>query len=270
MARAVPAVTRALDVLELFLDRNTLTAPEVAERLKLPRTTVHELVNTLVDRSYLIASESSPIRYRLGMRLFQLGNRFAEQLDLAREAQQVAAEVAGACDETVHIAVLDGAHVVYVAKVDSTHPVRMVSAVGRRLPAHCTAVGKVLLAALSTEALEARYPPGQSLPAMTPNSVTSPARLRAVLSEVRAQGVSYDNCESNDAVRCVAAPVADHSGAVVAAISISVPIIRWTPEREKEWTPLVRTGALTLSHRLGYAGGSDAIGLERVAVSSAG
>jgi DNA-binding IclR family transcriptional regulator len=254
MARAVPAVTRALDVLELFLDRNTLTAPEIAERLKLPRTTVHELVNTLVDRSYLIAVDGSPIRYWLGMRLFQLGNRFAEQLDLAREAQQVAAQVAGACDETVHIAVLDGAYVVYVAKVDSTHPVRMVSAVGRRLPAHCTGVGKVLLAALSTEAFEARYPPGQGLTAMTPNSITSPARLHAALAEIREQGVGYDNCESNDAVRCVAAPVTDHTGTVVAGMSISAPIIRWHPEREQELATLVRAGARTLSLRLGFPG----------------
>jgi IclR family KDG regulon transcriptional repressor len=91
------------------------------------------------------------------------------------------------CDETVQVAVLDGTDVVYVAKVDSTHPVRMVSAVGRRLPAHCTGLGKMLLSELSAEALDARYPRDRELPGMTPDSITSPARLRAHLAEVRAR-----------------------------------------------------------------------------------
>ena len=132
MARVVPAVSRALDILELFLDRPTLSAPEITDRLELPRTTVHELLGTLVERAYLVPVGGQPTRYRIGMRLFQLGASFADHLDLAREAQDVAHDIAAACDETVHIAVLDGADVVYIAKVDSTHPVRMVSAVGRR------------------------------------------------------------------------------------------------------------------------------------------
>jgi IclR family transcriptional regulator, KDG regulon repressor len=254
MARAVPAVSRALDILELFLTDGTLSAPEITARLGLPRTTVHELVNTLVDRDYLAAVAGAPIRYRLGMRLFQLGGQFADRLDLTREAQEVATEVAAACDETVHVAVLDGTEVVYVSKVDSTHPVRMVSAVGRRLPAHCTAVGKVLIAALSTEDFQARYPRGRELPAMTPQSITSPERLRQHLAEVRDAGVAYDDCESNEAVGCVAAGVRDSTGQMVAAMSISVPTIRWSDQRRVEWTELVRRGAAALSRRLGHRG----------------
>jgi len=252
MARAVPAVTRALDVLELFLDRPTLTAPEITERLALPRTTVHELVNTLLDRSYLVALDGSPIRYRLGLRLFQLGNQFAEQLDLTREAHSAAAEVAQACDETVHVAVLEGTHVIYIAKADSTHSVRMVSAVGRRLPAHCTAIGKALLSGLSAAALDARYPRDRPLAAMTPRSITSSGRLRTEVASVAESGLAYDDCESNEAVRCVAAPVHDHSGAMVAAMSVSVPIIRWTDPNSAQWAALVRDGAAALSARLGY------------------
>jgi IclR family transcriptional regulator, KDG regulon repressor len=252
MGRAVPAVSRALDILELFLERPTVSAPQITELLDLPRTTVHELVSTLVDRGYLDAVAGAPIRYRLGMRTFQLGSQFADRLDLVREAQDAAGEVAVACDETVHVAVLDGRDVVYIAKVDSTHPVRMVSAVGRRLPAHCTAVGKVLLSGLTAEELDARYPPGSPLPAMTPNSITSLARLRAHLRQVREEGVGYDDCESNEAVRCVSAPAYDHNGRMVAAMSISVPTIRWTDERCAEWTDLVRAGAAALSRRLGH------------------
>jgi DNA-binding IclR family transcriptional regulator len=252
MGRAVPAVTRALDILELFLDRPSLSAPQITERLGLPRTTAHELLTTLVDRGYLEAVVGAPTRFRLGLRLFQLGSQFADRLDLVREAQDAAADIAAACDETVHVAVLDGTDVVYVAKVDSTHPVRMVSAVGRRLPAHCTAVGKMLLSGLTDEAIEARFPRGRALPAMTPQSIASPVRLRAHLADVRRQGVAYDECESNDAVRCVAAGVHDHTARMVAAMSISVPSIRWTDENAAAWTELIGRGARGLSERLGY------------------
>jgi DNA-binding IclR family transcriptional regulator len=250
MPRVVPAVIRALDILELFLDRPQLSAREVAERLDLPRTTVHELLVTLVARSYLISVPGQPVRYRLGMPLFQLGTAFAGRLDLVREAQGVAREVAAACNEAVHVAVLDDADVIYLVKVDSTHPVRMVSAVGRRLPAHCTAVGKVLLAALDPAGLDALLK--DALPAMTPESITDPDRLRAHLERVRAEDIAADIGESDTAMRCVAAPIRDHSGATIAAMSLSAPMIRWTPKAHEEWTELVRDGASTLSARMGY------------------
>lgn len=252
MGRAVPAVVRALDILELFLDGETLSAPEITTRLGLPRTTVHELVHTLVDRHYLTVSPDRAGGYRLGMRVFQLGGVFAGQLDLAREGQAVAGEVAALCDETVHVAVLEGTEVVYVAKVDSTQPVRMVSAVGRRLPAHCTAVGKMLLAMQPPAALAARYPGRVPLPAMTPSSITSLAALKRHLAEVREAGLAYERCESNDAVACVAAPVRDHEGEVVAAMSISVPVMRWDDERAAKLGTVVSDGAAALSARLGH------------------
>ncbi|MFF5084845.1 IclR family transcriptional regulator [Actinoplanes sp. NPDC000266] len=250
MPRVVPAVSRALDILELFLDRPQLSAREVMERLDLPRTTVHELLVTLVDRSYLIAVPGQPVEYRLGLPLFQLGAAFAGRLDLVHEARNVTREVAAVCNEAVHVAVLDGADVVYLVKVDSTHPVRMVSGVGLRLPAHCTAVGKVLLSALDRVALDAVLK--GELPGMTPDSITDPDRLRDHLDQVRAAGVAVDVGESDGAMRCVAAGVRDHSGAVIAAMSVSAPIIRWTPEAHGEWTALVQDGAARLSARMGY------------------
>jgi IclR family KDG regulon transcriptional repressor len=252
MPRVVPAVVRALDILELFLERPQLSAREVGERLGLPRTTVHELLVTLVDRSYLVTVPGQPVVYRLGMRMFELGAAFTGRLDLVREAGNVARDVAAACDEAVHVAVLDGADVVYLVKVDSTHPVRMVSGVGLRLPANCTAVGKVLMAALDPAGLDAILVNG-ALPGMTPNSITDPDRLRAHLDRVRSEGVAVDTGESDSAMRCVAAAVRDHSGAVIAGMSVSAPIIRWTPQAEAEWASLVRKGAATLSTRMGYA-----------------
>ncbi|MFI8367854.1 IclR family transcriptional regulator [Streptomyces sp. NPDC085466] len=254
MGRLVPAVTRAFDILELFLQGDgTLSAPEITRRLGLPRTTTHELVSTLTARNYLVPVPEQPGRYRLGVRTYQLGSRYAEQLDLAAEGREVAREIAETCGETVHVALLEDADVIYVAKVDSTHAVRMVSAAGRRLPAHCTAVGKMLLAALPAGELDELLD-GRELVAMTPRSITDPDALRAALAEIAALGVAVEQRESNPDVSCVAAPVRDRSGRVVAALSVSVPVIRWDEARENELTALAVHGATELSHRLGHRG----------------
>lgn len=254
MGRLVPAVTRAFDILELFLQgEETLSAPEITRRLGLPRTTTHELITTLAARNYLTQVPQQPGRYRLGVRTYQLGSRYAEQLDLAAEGQAVAREIADTCDETVHVALLEDLDVIYVAKVDSTHAVRMVSAAGRRLPAHCTSVGKALLAFLPEEEFDARVA-GRELARMTPHSITDPDALRAALAEIRARGTALEHRESNPDVSCVAAPVRDGSGQVVAALSISVPVIRWSREREDELAALAAKGAHDLSLRLGHRG----------------
>jgi len=246
-------VTRALDILELFLDGDgSLSAPDIVRKLQLPRTTVHELVTTLSARAYIVPVPGQPGRYRLGVRPYQLGSRYAEQLDLAAEGQQVARTVAETCDETVHVAILEGADVIYIAKVDSTHAVRMVSAAGRRLPAHCTSVGKMLLASLPEQELAARIPDDAELVRMTPNSITEPKALREALAEIRERGVAVENRESNPDVICVAAPVRDRTGQVVAALSISVPMIRWSEERRGDLEQLALKGAGDLSELLGY------------------
>ncbi|MEV6104518.1 IclR family transcriptional regulator [Streptomyces sp. NPDC051940] len=255
MGRLVPAVTRAMDILELFLGPDdSLSAPEITRRLGLPRTTVHELVTTLAARNYLSGVPGQPGRYRLGVRTYQLGSAFGERLDLAAEGREVARKVAETCDETVHVAILEDADVIYVAKIDSTHAVRMVSAAGRRLPAHCTAVGKMLLASLPEATLDARLPAGRPLVAMTDQSYTSPDELRRHLAGIREHGVAVEERESNPDVSCVAAPVRDSAGRVVAAMSISVPMIRWSAERRRELAELATKGAQELSARLGYRG----------------
>lgn len=159
MARSVPAVVRALDVLELFLDgRTNLSAPEVATALGLPRTTVHELLATLVEREYVERLPDNAHRFRLGLRVFELGNTYAEALDVVRDGQSVVDEVAARCGETCQLAVLDGRDVVYVAKADGSHDLRVQAPVGRRFTALRTAAGRVLLAHLPWSDLDRRFP----------------------------------------------------------------------------------------------------------------
>lgn len=253
MARRTPAVQRSLDILELFLDgRDSVSAPEIVEELELPRTTVHELLNTLAGREYLHRHPDVPGRYQLGIQLFRLGSRYSEGLDVPKVGQRVAQEVVQACNETAHVAVLDGLHIIYIAKVDSSHAVRMVSSLGRRLPAHCTALGKALLASLPEAELDRRLEAGP-LEALSERSITDPARLRAELDQVRREGWAMEECEANPDVCCVAAPVRDRSGQVVSALSISVPAHRWSPARRDELRGVVTEAADRFTALLGGA-----------------
>ncbi|EHR63798.1 IclR family transcriptional regulator [Saccharomonospora cyanea] len=251
MARLVPAVLRAADILEIFLgDDVTLSASEIGRRLDLPRSTAHELLTTLVERHYLVRRSGEETTYRLGPKLLELGSRYQQRLEFAAEADAVARQVAAECRETVHVAVLDGIEVVYVSKVDSTHSVRLISEVGRRLPAHCTAVGKVLLAGLPDAELSARLK-GHRLVALTDNSITSRTVLRQQLARVRDTGVAHERSESNPDAGCVAAPVVDAAGEWVAGMSISIPTSRHSDEAWPRWEKLVREGAAELTRRLG-------------------
>jgi IclR family transcriptional regulator, KDG regulon repressor len=250
----VPALARGLDVLEHVRSApEPPSAADVARALDLPRTTVHELLQTLIARRYLEEAPGAPRRYRLGVRLFELGNVYAGRLELAGEGRQAAERIAADCQETVHVAIRDGTDVIYIAKVDSTHPVRMVSATGGRLPAHLTAVGKMLLSAVPDEELGDLYPDDE-LPGLTERSIRSLDALRATLAEVRRDEMAWDECESTPAVYCVAAPVRDHVGEMLAAMSISVPEIRWSTKEATRYADLVRRGAADLSGRLGYTG----------------
>jgi IclR family KDG regulon transcriptional repressor len=251
MPRLVPAVLRAADVLELFLGADArLSATDIVERLGLPRSTTHELLTTLVARRYLDRHAGDETTYSLGPVLLELGSRYQQRLEFAKEADAAARSVAAQCGETVHVGVLDGLDVVYVSKIDSTHSVRLISEVGRRLPAHCTAVGKVLLAGLPPEELTARLK-GRKLVPLTEHSVTSRPALLVQLDEVRHTGVAHERSESNPDAGCVAAPVVDAHGDWVAAMSISIPTSRHSDEAWPRWEKLVREGAAELSARLG-------------------
>ena len=253
MSRKIPSIQRAFDVLELFLQgTRALSVPEIVARLNFPRTTVYEIVNTLLASGYLTTAEGQHNRVSLGFKLFELGSAYAANFDLVSEGRRVAMSLVAQCDETVQMAVRDCTEAVFVAKVDCSKLVRLVSAVGSRLPAHCTGVGKMLLSALSDEEIVDLYQGQRQLTKMTANSITSVSKLLKELEVIRRRALAYDDCESNIDVRCVAAPVYDGKGQMVAAMSFSVPITRMSLSRQDELADIIRKGAKELSMRLGY------------------
>jgi IclR family KDG regulon transcriptional repressor len=257
MARLVPAVTRAFDILEIFLrEDEPITVPEIAERVGLPRSTAHELVRTLAARQYLVPATSQPHHFMLGSKSFELGNAYASRVDLIVEGQDVARRVSATSEETVHLGIREGPDVVYVVKEDSSHAVRMVSGVGLRRPAHCTAMGKMLLSALPDDEITCLLGDDDSLPGLTSTSITARSRLLEEIVAIRKRGLAFDDRESNPSVRCVASPVFDHRGTMVAAMSISIPVFRDLPERRATMIELLRSGTEELSRRLGHRPGA--------------
>jgi DNA-binding IclR family transcriptional regulator len=246
----VPALVRGLDILKLLGQEPGLAAPAIASKLELPRTTVHELLKTLEARGFVTASGGNG--YRLGVPLFELGKTYERSLDLVAIGKRSAETVAAQCGETVQMAVLDNTEVIYIVQVNSTHTVQLISSVGGRLPAHLTAVGKVNLAFQPLEVVMERYPSGQPLQTMTPASIATTDALHKTLEQVRMDGVSWDACESNPDVYCVAAPIRDAAGAVTAGMSISVPVHRWNPSTAAHLRALVTAGADQVSTDLGF------------------
>jgi IclR family KDG regulon transcriptional repressor len=251
--RVIPAIKRALDVLELFLEeQRPLSVPEIVKKSGLPRTTTHEIVNTLLDSWYLRRDEAHPKKLLLGHKVLQLGNAYTEGFDLIMEGRRVAEDIVTECEETVQFAILEGTQAVFIGKVESMKAVRLVSRVGSRLPAHCTAVGKMLLSAYDDMEIRELYGGEEELLKMTANSITTVSQLLRELDTIRQRRLAYDDCESNIDVRCVSAPVYNYEGTMVAAISISVPITRMSLSRQDELAAIVAKGAAELSRSLGY------------------
>jgi IclR family KDG regulon transcriptional repressor len=248
----VKSAARVLDIFELLVQHPSgLSLSEICSVLELPKSSAHALLLTLVKRGYLREGRRER-SYRLGPALFEIGSAYISSTDLISDGQAIVSEVARTCDETVHLAVLDGADVLYVVKEEGTRTIRMVSAVGKRFPAHGTGVGKILLSALDDEALAERFPAGRPLAALTPKTITDPEVLRAEVAAIRSRGYALDYEESTPGLCCVAAPVYGAAGSIVAGMSISVPNMRFSPARRDELLALVLAHANRLSAILGF------------------
>lgn len=254
----VNAVERALALLESIdgtVKGSGIT--ELSRRLGLGKSTVHRLCATLEHRGYLVRDPATG-RYRLSLRLFQIGSAALDHLDLPARVMPALQALGDAAGETVHLAVLDGQEIVFIGKVESARPLQLHSQVGRRAPAHCTALGKVLLAHADA-GLQARVLAGR-LTRYTPGTITNPQSLQRVLAAVRERGYAVDDQEFEEGIRCVAAPVRDYTGRVVAALSVSAPAGRLGPDRDRALAEVVTAAARHASDELGHTPSLGAAG----------
>jgi IclR family acetate operon transcriptional repressor len=240
---------KGLQILTMIAERDEgLSLSEVSRLSGVPKPTAHRLINVLLECGMIRSGAKD--RYLVGPQCLILGNRFLNGLDLRQEAQDLLRELARDTMETCHLGIKEGTRIVYIEKVESPHAVRMYSRVGATNPVHSTALGRAILAYCGEDTVEAVIDSG--LECRTPNTITDPNRFRANLAEIKERGFAVDDVENEEGIRCVAAPVFDHSGDVVAGISVSGPEQRITKDRLNDLGIKVVEAAFALSQRLGY------------------
>jgi IclR family KDG regulon transcriptional repressor len=221
----------------------------LAARLGLAKSTVHRLATTLVEYDILEQNRETG-KYRLGLALFELGALVRRKMDAASESRGQMHSLVESTGETVQLAVLDHLSVLYIRIRESRQAVRMSSSPGSRAPAHCTSVGKVLMAHQPAEVVQLIIEGG--LKRYTDNTITSPDKLREELAAVQSRGYAIDDEEIEVGLRCVAAPIRDHTGQVTAAISVAAPVQRMSKKNLQTTVPIVIAAADSISRRLGY------------------
>ena len=225
-APPVKSAQRLVELVECLAETpDGATFTELLASTGLPKSSLHGLLATLHAHGWVDLDEPSR-RYRLGIRLWRLSQRVPRFDLLAHLAQRHLVTIRDELNETVQLSVLDGLDNVYIAKVDSEHPLRLVSTVGARLPASATALGKVLLAHLEPEEF-ARRIADQPLTRFTDQTITDVATLETDLRGIRKKGYGEDDGEYTPGVHCLAVPVRGRGGAVVAAMSCTVPTARF-------------------------------------------
>lgn len=228
--RPVKSAARVIDVLELLASTGPLNLRDLSDHLDVPKSSMHALLRTMQWRGWL-ETDATGTLYGLGVRSLLAGSAYVDSDVVVRETAPLLDQLASQTGETVHLGRIEGSDVVYLAKRESEHPLRLFSSVGRRLPAHSTALGKALLAEMPEDDALSRLP--ADAVAHTPHTITDPEALREELATVRAQGYAIDAEESSVGLRCFAVALRSRD-TTRDAISISVPLGRLADGREDE------------------------------------
>lgn len=245
----IGSLRKGLEVIDCFAQRDSWSLTELAGHLGLNKATAFRILHTLQESGYLAKDEETG-RYRLGMRFYSLGKTAVRHEQLKWQALPPLMQLAETSGETVYVGILYEGDAVCVQIVDGTELVRMHSFVGKRSPAHASALGKVLLAHMPDAEVD-DYVAAYGLKGLTANTITDPSIFREELRRIRDQGYALDNEEMAPGLRCIGAPVTDHTGRPFATVSLSAPADRMTGQRVTDLVPQVRAAALDISRLLG-------------------
>lgn len=255
---SVQSVVNALKVIECFsFDEGELDLSTIAKRTGINRIQLSKILATLEFRGFIEKDRASE-KYKIGLKIFELGEAYRSRLRLFRAARPIMEEVVKRCNETCYIGDLRGEFVVYLLIEETLHPVRAVPRVGQRYWPHASALGKAILAYKSPEEIDKIYK-DEKLPTYTANTIKTKEELIKELEVIRERGYATDFGEVEEGVAGVAVPVFDYTTNVIAAFSISGPITRISLERvENELAPLAKEVGKRLSEEMGYTIGLKA------------
>jgi DNA-binding IclR family transcriptional regulator len=247
----VQSVERALRIIDLLAEENhEMSLTEVSKTLGWPKSTTHGLITTLRDFAFVEQSAYSG-KYRLGVKLFEIGNIVARSWNIRDVALPFLRQLNDLIGETVQLATEDGGEVLYIEKLESARVLRIVSEIGARLPMHCTGLGKALLA-YKTPAEVRSILSRHGMRAITPYTITNRAILEKELESVRKNGYAVDNGEIMEGMRCIAAPIRDKDGSARYAVSVSGMTGSIQGARFDKIADILKETASNISFGMGY------------------
>lgn len=257
-------VWRALAVLQLLsgVDRG-LSLSELGKAVDCSKSSLFPILKTM-EESGFIGLTGNGASYRLTPKIYELVRRHSSRQSMVGVFEAVSKQPVSNLRETMQMAVLDGTDVVYIAKQESDHPVRLVSEVGRRLWAHATALGKCLLSGLSDQEIEELYEQVE-FSSFTAKTITDVTALVESVQQVRSRGYAEDWQEISEGLCCIAAPVRDGFGITVAAVSFAVPLHRVTPVHWNKLRDEIVRAATRISNELGFSETKDPVSDTKVA-----
>lgn len=249
----VQALERAFDILDILsLEPEGLGVTQIAERAALHKSTAHRIVSALAERGYIEKSPNGNL-YRIGLKMVDIASVYLNNVELKTEARPFLRDLTQKTGFTSHLAILDGMSAVYIDKVDMEQHIRLYSQIGRRIPTHCSALGKCLLSGLPANELDERlknYP----FTVFTEHTLTGASELCIQVNRVRVDGYAIDDEEHDPGIRCLASPVFDYRGKVAAAVSVAGPVGNLPQKRVPEAAALVMQTAAEISVRMGFRG----------------
>lgn len=254
LPKDMKSLQKIFQIIELLRDNREMRLQEIADRLGLYKSTAHRLTAELCRNGYLQKNAESKA-YQLGMKFVDLASHIIDNMDIAELATQGIRELNDVTQETIHLAVLVDRQVIYVAKKESPHAIRMYSQIGKIAPLHCTGVGKSILAFQSPELIDAMLD-SVRLQKYTAHTIVTREGLMRELALIRRNGCAVDREEHEPHLGCIAAPLRDHAGKVVASISITAVLYRLKIDDLCAHKDLLLTTCAEISHRLGFRDGA--------------
>jgi IclR family KDG regulon transcriptional repressor len=250
MSKPIQSVDRALTILEMFSEgTEELGILDVSDRMELPKSTVHGIIKTLVTRGYLVQNVDTK-KYKLGIRLFELGNIVSKGLDIKEKAAPHLKEAFNQTNETVHLVRFENNEAIYVDKRESDSAIRMYSQVGRKAPLHCTGVGKAILAYLDKD-VQKSILFSTEMEAYTEKTILDKSQILEELDRIKERGYATDDEEIEMGLFCVAAPIFDFNGRVIGSVSTAGPKFRFTEEKISVAKNCIREAARKISEEMG-------------------
>ncbi len=254
----IKSIQKALQTLKLFIgNRGEISLSNISEELGVHKSTAYRIAITLTEEGFL---RWDPYKgtYSLGLKILELGTSLIYSLELRTQARAHLEKMNLDLEETINLGVLDGGSVVYIDKIEGNRTIKLYSEVGKRAPCHCTALGKALLAGLTDHEVRTIMK-NKGLKRFTSNTIVSLPAFLKHLQEVRSKGYALDLEEHEPLVYCVAAPIKDHQGRHIAALSTTSIIKHFTSKMMERNIKVTREVASRISADMGYSGDSGRV-----------